>query len=177
MGSRLKRICGRTLYNCLAKHLPESYASINVGQKKLRGFCANLILEKCGESVNIEKGAIFASDVEIGNHSGIGINARICGKCIIGDNVMMGPECMIYTKNHNTERVDIPMNMQGNRPEQPVVIDNDVWIGARVTILPGCHIHTGSVVAAGAVVTKDVEPYTIVGGVPAKFIANRKQDK
>ena len=63
---------------------------------------------------------------------------------------------------------------QGNEIEQPVIIEDDVWIGARVTILPGCRICKGSVIAAGAVVTRDVPPYTIVGGVPARFIKNRK---
>lgn len=170
---RLKHICGKSLYS-IARHFPESYASINIGQKKLRAFCAKQILTKCGDNINIEKGAIFASNVELGNHSGIGINARINGKCIIGNNVMMGPECMIYTINHTIARTDIPMNMQGNEVEEPVVIEDDVWIGARVTILPGCHIHKGSVIAAGAVVTQDVEPFAIVGGVPARVLKKRK---
>lgn len=170
---RLKHLCGRSLYG-IARHLPESYASINIGQKKLRAFCAKMILAKCGEGINVEKGAIFASNVELGNHSGIGINARISGRCIIGDNVMMGPECMIYTTNHAIDRTDIPMNMQGNEAERPVVIEDDVWIGARVTILPGCHIHKGSVIAAGAVVTEDVASFAVVGGVPARVLRKRK---
>lgn len=65
------------------------------------------------------------------------------------------------------------MNMQGNEPEQPVIIEDDVWIGARVTILPGYHICKGNVIVAGAVVTRDVPPYTIVGGVPAKIIKKK----
>lgn len=170
---RLKHLCGRSLYG-IARHLPESYASINIGQKKLRAFCAKMILAKCGEGINVEKGAIFASNVELGNHSGIGINARISGRCIIGDNVMMGPECMIYTTNHAIDRTDIPMNMQGNEAERPVVIEDDVWIGARVTILPGCHIHKGSVIAAGAVVTEDVASFAVVGGGAGKSFEKKK---
>ena len=59
------------------------------------------------------------------------------------------------------------------KKEKPVIIDDDVWIGARVTILPGVHIYTGSVIAAGAVVTNDVNEYTVVGGVPAKTLHSR----
>ena len=86
----------------------------------------------------------------------------------------MAPECMIYTKNHSIERTDIPMNLQGETLEKPVVISNDVWIGARVIILPGVNIGEGSVLGAGCVVTRDVPPYTVVGGVPAKVIKQRK---
>ena len=56
---------------------------------------------------------------------------------------------------------------------KPVVIEDDVWIGGRVTILPGVHIATGSIIGAGSVVTKNVEPYTIVGGNPAHFLKKR----
>ena len=112
MKKRMKHICGRVLYG-IAKYLPESYASINIGQRKIRAFCAKLILLNCGKDVNIEKGAMFASNVDLGNYSGIGINARIGGRCSIGDNVMMGPECIIYTINHSISRTNIPMNMQG----------------------------------------------------------------
>ena len=87
---------------------------------------------------------------------------------------MMGPECMIYTSNHGMDRTDIPMWKQQSTEVEPVVIGNDVWIGARVIILPGVHIGDGCVIGAGSVVTKDVEEYTVVAGNPAKFIRKRK---
>ena len=89
-------------------------------------------------------------------------------------NVMMGPNVSIYTSNHKFDRTDIPMIKQGNSETKPVIIENDVWIGANVIILPGVTIHEGSIIAAGAVVTKDVECYTIVAGNPAKVIKKRK---
>lgn len=92
----------------------------------------------------------------------------------IGDNVMMGPECMIFTRNHAFARVDIPMNQQGMKEFEPVSIGNDVWIGARVTILPGVHIADGCIIGAGAVVTKDIPEYAIVGGNPARVLKYRK---
>lgn len=171
---KVRQGIGRVLYG-FAQYLPESTAAVKIGQKQLRALCGRLILAKCGCKVNIEKGAKFGSSVELGNHSGIGVNARICGRCIIGSDVMMGPECMIYTFNHCVDRIDIPMNRQGFTKEKPVIIEDDVWIGARVTILPGVHIGKGSIVAAGAVVTHDVLPYSIVAGVPAKLVRMREK--
>jgi maltose O-acetyltransferase len=133
-----------------------------------------LILSKCGKDVNIEKGAAFPSSVELGNNSGIGIRAQINGKTIIGKNVMMGPDVCIYARNHAFDRVDIPMNLQGFALEKQVVIGDDVWIGARVIILPGVHIGTGAVIGAGVVVTKDVPNYAVVGGNPAHILKMRK---
>ena len=173
MKSRIVRIIGRMLYE-VAKYLPESFSAINIGQRQIRAFCGKLILSKCGENVNIERGAVFASNVELGDRSGIGINARISGKCIIGNDVMMGPECMVFTANHRTESTEIPMTMQGNTEEEPVYIEDDVWIGARVTILPGVVIGRGTIVAAGAVVTHSCAPYSVIGGVPAKLIRDRR---
>lgn len=87
---------------------------------------------------------------------------------------MIGKDLKIFTQNHRTDRVDIPMREQGFWPVSPLVIGDDVWICDSVIITPGCSsIGTGSILAAGAVVTADVEPYTIVGGNPAKPIKRR----
>ena len=165
---------GKLIYYALAKHLPPSFSGIKLGQKTLRAFCGRLILKHCGKQVNIEKGATFSSKVSLGDYSGIGMNARVCGECEIGDYVMMGTDVVIITRNHSFERTDIPMMHQGIEKEQPVIIGNDVWIGDRVMILPGVHIGDGSIIAAGAVVTHDVPEYSIVAGVPAKVIKTRK---
>lgn len=170
---KIKLLIGRVIY-LFAAHLPDSFCRINIGQKQLRGFCAKLILAKCGNNVNIEKGSSFSSSVELGDNSGIGIRARINGKVVIGKDVMMGPDVCIYTKNHAFDRTDIPMNLQGVASEKQVTIDDDVWIGARVIILPGVHIGTGAVIGAGAVVTKDVPDYAVVGGNPARILKMRK---
>ena len=169
---KIKLLIGRILY-LFASHLPESYYWINFGQKQIRAFCGKLILEKCGRGVNIEKGANFPSSAELGDNSGIGIRAQINGKVIIGKSVMMGPDVCIYAINHATDRVDIPINLQGVAPEAPVVIGDDVWIGARAIILPGVHVGAGAVIGAGAVVTKDVPDYAVVGGNPARILKMR----
>jgi maltose O-acetyltransferase len=129
----------------------------------------------CGRDVNVEHGATFGNgrEISIGDNSGIGLDAFIAGPLIIGSNVLMGPRCVFLAYNHVTDRTDIPIAVQGNMPARAPVIEDDVWIGASVIVLPGRRIGTGSIVAAGAVVTKDVAPYSIVGGNPAATIGHR----
>ncbi len=171
---KLSRKIGAIIYYFFAQHLPASTSGLNIGQKAIRAFCGKLMLKKCGKKVNIEHGAMFSAKTSLGDYSGIGINACINGDCTIGDHVMMGPGVVVITKNHSFDRTDIPMMFQGFEEERPVVIGNDVWIGERVIILPGVHVGDGAILAAGAVVTKDVPPYAIVAGVPAKTIKMRK---
>ena len=90
---------------------------------------------------------------------------------------MMGPDlyCLVY--NHKVDDVNVPMCLQGNvevPPNSEIVIEDDVWIGAKVIITKKRHIGKGRILAAGAVVTKDVPDYAIVGGNPAKIIRYRK---
>ncbi len=88
----------------------------------------------------------------------------------IGNNVSIAGEVRIYTMQHEIDDPDF------KEVEAPVTIDDYVVIGTRVTILPGVHIGVGAVVGSGAVVTKDVAPYTLVAGVPAQFIRNRAKN-
>ena len=111
--------------------------------------------------------------VTIGHNSIIGNNAFLDGRygLYIGNNVNISAEVRIFTVEHDIEDPDF--RSVGN----PVFIEDWSYIGTRVTILPGVKIGKGAVVASGAVVTKNVEPWTMVGGVPAKFIKNRPQVK
>lgn len=152
------RKLGALLYYPLAKHLPASYSSVRIGQTQLRRLCGRLMLASCGKDVNIETNAVFSPHVVLGDHSGIGINAKIYGTCIIGRYVMMGEDVTIITRNHEFARDDIPMMQQGFQKEKPVTIGDDVWIGDRVTILPGVSIGSGAILGAGSVVTHDVPP-------------------
>ena len=159
------------MYKATASWLPITQRMPLAG--KLRAAWARKILEECGKNVNVEKNAFFTPDLKIGNQSGLGINCELYGPITIGDNVMMGPDVVIYTSGHAHDRIDIPMNRQGNTEAMPVTIGNDVWIGRRVMIMPGVNIGDGCIIAAGAVVTKDVPPYSIAGGVPAKVVKKR----
>ncbi|MDH7463663.1 acyltransferase [Chitinophagaceae bacterium 26-R-25] len=87
----------------------------------------------------------------------------------IGENVAIGPRCTIYTHDHDYA-ADREVPWRGTRKATPVTIGDGAWIGSNVTILPGVVIGNGAVIAAGSVVAKNVEAYTLVGGVPAKLI-------
>lgn len=172
---KIKRTLGYVLYIIIAKHLPVSYAPFHLFSKQIRYVCAKLMLEECGTNVNIERKATFSTRLTIGDNSGIGINASIVGEVHIGNNVMMGPECIIYTLTHCSDRIDIPMCLQGSKADRPVFIGNDVWIGGRVTILPGIKVGSGSIIGAGSVVTKDIPSYAVVGGNPSKILKYRNE--
>lgn len=169
------KLINLVLYYCLAKHLPNSQHGITKWCRYVRRLICKPLFDECGSCLNVEKGANFGTGagIKIGSGSGIGSNAQIRGKLTIGDNVLMGPDVVILTTNHRYERFDLPIGKQGMTSE-PVTIGNDVWIGQRVMIMPGVNIGNGSIIAAGAVVTKDVPDYAIVGGIPAKIIKYRK---
>lgn len=173
MKTFMKYLC-YVLYNVFAIYLPKSNARVIGGLcKRVRYTLAKGYVSYCGKNVNLQKGAVFSRKLSIGDNSSLGIRSVLQGSVIIGNNVMMGPEVYIYTQNHNHQRTDIPMIEQGYEIEKPVIIKNDVWIGSRVTILPGVTVGNGSIIGASAVVTKDVPDYTVVAGNPARIIKNR----
>lgn len=108
-------------------------------------------------------------DVVIGDHTRIGLHNTIIGPVTIGSHVNLAQGITITALNHNFEDKSQRIDDQGVSTS-PVVIGDDIWIGANAVILPGVSIGHHSVVAAGAVVTKDVPPHSLVAGVPAKII-------
>lgn len=111
----------------------------------------------------------------IGNNVGISPNFTLFvrGKVVIGDDTIIGPNVTIVAENHIADRIDIPIHEQGCK-RMGIRIGEKCWIGANVVILDGVSIGEGSIVAAGAVVNRDVEAYSVVGGIPAKVISQRK---
>ena len=108
-------------------------------------------------------------DVIIGDHTRIGLHNTIIGPVTIGNHVNLAQSITVTALNHNFEETNKRIDEQGVSTT-PVTIGDDVWIGANAVILPGVHIGNHCVVAAGAVVTKDVPAHSLVGGVPAKII-------
>ncbi len=108
-------------------------------------------------------------DVTIGDYTRIGIHCTIIGPVCIGSHVNLAQGIVVTALNHNFSDATLRIDQQGVST-RPVIIGDDVWIGANSVILPGVTIGSHCVVAAGAVVTKDVPDNTLVGGVPAKPI-------
>lgn len=164
------------LYYGFARFLPVSYAPIvgNVSRWMRYQLCKR-IFKKCGKNVNIERMAFFenGSEIEIGDNSGLGVNCVIPKNTIIGNDVMIGPDCYIFRLNHKFDRTDIPMRLQGFSEIKQTIIEDDVWIGRNVTIMPGRRIKKGSIVGACCLLCKDFPEYSVIGGNPSKLIKSR----
>jgi acetyltransferase-like isoleucine patch superfamily enzyme len=144
----------------------------------LRWLFYRVLFKRLGGYSFIYKGVYFEHcyGIDAGKNLHVSAGAVLYGRggLTIGDDVMIGHYATIYSSQHRWDGEDptLPMIHQGHK-SAPVTIGNDVWIGAHATVLPGVNIATGTVVAAGAVVNRDTEPYSIVGGVPARTIGHR----
>ena len=164
------------IYYIIAKRLPGyPFPGAWIFQE-FRRLLATQLFESCGRHVRIGYGVRFGTGykVKMGENSSLGINCWIANDTEIGENVMIAPEVIILSNSHNFQRTDISMREQGAPPPQKIVIGNDVWIGTRSILLPGVSIGDHSIIGAGAIVTKDVPEWAIVGGNPAKIIRFRK---
>ena len=115
-------------------------------------------------------------DVTIGDYTRIGIHCTVIGPVCIGSHVNLAQGITVTALNHNFGDAARRIDEQGVSTK-PVVIGDDVWIGANAVILPGVTIGSHCVIAAGAVVTKDVPDYTLAGGMPAKIIKDLSPTK
>lgn len=176
---KLLKYVSLILYYGFAIYLPKSNRPYAFKiTKPIRYHICKNILEYCGKNVNIERLAYFGDGkgIIIGDNSGLGVNCKIQRNVKIGNDVMMGEDVIIITNTHKFDDCNTPMRTQGSEII-PVIVEDDVWIGNRVMILPGVKVGKGSIIGAGAVVTKNIPEYSIVGGVPAKLIRSRKQNK
>ncbi|MBN1462105.1 MAG: acyltransferase [Paludibacteraceae bacterium] len=168
------------LYYAIAQYLPKSVTPI-VGtySKKIRIVLCKGVFKQMGKACNVERKAYFGNgkDISLGYKSGLGANCKILNtKLTASDYLMMGEDVLILGGGHDFDNTIIPMGEQGSKPKTNLYIANDVWIGARVIILPGCKkIGKGVIIGAGSVVTKDIPDYAIVGGNPARVIRYRNE--
>lgn len=167
------------VYFCeIAQFLGGQYMHIGDGT----GFCDGVYLTAWDKFLCIVDGQEteqhFTPSLTIGKKCNFGAHNHITciNEITIGDNLLTGKWITITDNSHGTTDVETLKIDPIKRPlysKGPVVIGNNVWIGDKATILPGVTIGDGAVIAANAVVTKDVEPYTVVGGNPAKVINDK----
>ena len=168
------------IYYLIARRLPVSHtlAGKITHAEGIRYLCCKHIFKKIGQNVNVEKGAWFGKgqDIEIGDNSGIGINAHILHNTIIGRDVMIGPNLYMLEKSHRFDRTDIPMIQQGRHTDthrDQVIIEDDCWIGQDVMIIGSRIIRRGTIIGARCLLTKSFPEYSIIGGNPARLIRTR----
>jgi maltose O-acetyltransferase len=162
------------LYYLFFSKLPNSWWPGGRFFNKMRVACVRSILPT-GKNIKIQRSVYIGSgnNIVIGNNCQINELARL-DNVVIGNNVMIARESIILGKMHESNDVNVPMNEQGVKDVRQTIIEDDVWLGLRVVVMPGVTISKGTIIAAGAVVTKDTEPFSIYGGVPAKLIKRRK---
>ena len=161
----------------LARLITYLKRSRNGWQERRRVMRYTSVCGSVGKNLILFEGArfLYPNNLYIGDNVAINndiwINAS--GKVEIGGNVIIGPKVVIHSANHKFDRLDIPIKKQGH-VMAAVTIEEDVWIAASVIILPGVRIGKGSIIGAGAVVTKDIPPRSIAVGNPAKVIKKRE---
>jgi len=149
---------------------------INNFIRKIRYLYWLLRLKKCGKNFICCSGVKMhsAKNIIIGNDVRVGEDSYINGKggVIIGNNVHLGPQVFMWTSNHNYYKPE-KLPYDGNAINKPIKINDNVWVGAKASIIPGVEIGEGAVIGMCAVVTKNVPPCAVVGGNPAKILKYR----
>ena len=144
-----------------------SVQNINLGAGFKMGSNCQLYAEE-----EFGKSSINILD-NVGLNSGVIINANSGNSITIGQDVRIGPYSILRAANHNFQSLDKPIYLQGYQSGD-IVVEDDVWIGANVSVLNNVRIGRSSIVGAGSVVTSDIPAYSIAAGVPARVIRQRK---
>lgn len=142
----------------------------------IRNMVFHIILGRLGRGVHIDYGVYFRYPKKIFLGDGVSIN-KDCrfyashavkdAYIMIGNNAVIGPEVAFFSAGHDYKNIELPDTARS------IVIEKNVWIGGRAIILPGVTVREGAVIGAGAVVTKDISPYTVAAGNPAREIKKR----
>ncbi|MGP3535790.1 glycosyltransferase [Microbacterium sp. RD1] len=163
-----KRLLWWFIYAAFASRLP----SWSKAAKRFRVFCARRFCADVHPTANINRAARLSWQTVIGPHGGVGEDCVLSGRVVVGPHVTMGPNCRFITGDH-----PVPPDYGSFRDMKPthagIILEEDAFLGASVTVLPGVTIGRGAAVGAGAVVAKDVAPGAIVVGNPARQIRQR----
>jgi acetyltransferase-like isoleucine patch superfamily enzyme len=149
--------------------------------KRLRGRYFSGLMVSAGKGLRVSDMVRINNPgmVSVGNDCYLGTGVELTAwneRITIGNHVMIAAGVKMITRKHGFDDLEKPMKQQGYS-QNAITIEDNVWIGFNAIILPGVTIGTGSIVGAGAVVSKDVEPYSIVGGVPARLIRKRMPEE
>lgn len=152
------------------------YNALAFGRARARAVLWGRIAERIGTRTYIMRNCLLLSPrgITIGDYVCVNHDTTLDGSggLTIGSYVNIGPNCSLLSSYHRFDRYDAPMAFQGVG-RGPVMVADDVWIGANVVVLPNVRIGRGAIVGANAVVTRDVDPHAIVGGAPARLIRYR----
>ncbi|MFJ7903195.1 acyltransferase [Streptomyces sp. NPDC096198] len=172
MDNRIFRLAVRCFYKVIAKRLHWRVP----GSRDLRGWCAHRICADVRLPVTINPQVDLPPSLRMERYAGIGQGTQFLGlgRVTLGAHLTMGPRCLFITGDHPIPRAG--GHFRDHAPvHADIVVEEDVFLGARVTILPGVTIGRGAAVGAGSVVTKDVPPEMVVAGNPARVIRAREK--
>lgn len=169
----MKKIIFLFIYYLIAKNLPNYSFPGGKFYNWFRIKCLKNII-KIGNKCRIMKNVYIGNgnDIEIGDNCRINENVRL-DNVQIGNGVLIARDSIVLGKMHEFSDIKSYIVEQGGKRVEPTIIEDDVWFGIRVIIMPGLKLSKGSIIGAGAVVTKNTQPNGIYGGIPAKLIRKR----
>lgn len=175
MRKLVRAICYVGYYG-FAFYLPENQWVGGALWNAIRVFFARGLLRECGKNVHIDRRVNFGKGdlLSLKDHSGLGAHCKLIGDITMEEHTATSFGCFITAYGREMSRTDIHIVYQGKVPDDPVVFHEGAILFANVIVLPGVHLGAGSVTGAAAVVTRDVPPYCIVAGNPAKVVKWRK---
>lgn len=161
-------------YYGFAQFLPDMPFPGGTASTRLRSFLARGFLASAGKEIDIRSNSFLADGryLRMADRSSIGPNCKIYG-ADLGYGVIVGPHCVFFKENRAADDLSKPVGAHGTTAIKVPVVEDFAWVGERVLVLQGRRIGKGAIVGAGAVVTRDVPPFSIVGGNPARVIGHR----
>lgn len=176
MKRKLIRVFCYCFYYFFSRYLPRNTWVGGKFWNALRAIPCRYLFAECGWPLFVDRMVDFGvgSKIHIGNHSGFGENVKLIGEIYIGDYFSTSFNVFVTAYSREVGRTDMPMQIQGKRPDKPVHLGDDTVLFANSIILPGVTIGRGAIIGAGAVVHKNVPGWAVVVGNPARVVKFRK---